>query len=576
MKKSLIYIALMMSAAGVGFTSCDGELERPPMIEPEATVKPNTTIAALKASVWQTDRNYVTEVGQRNGQDIIIAGRVVSNDKERNVFKNIVLQDETGALTVSINAYDLYKTYHQGQQIVVNMTGLKIGGYNGLLQAGAEGVYNNAPSMTFMTTELFAEHAQQNGLARLERIDTILTTIPELMTAKNSVEGLQKWQSQFIRIDGVSFEDAGQAFAVSSKTSRYVKDAAGNRINVLNSSYAKFADAILPSGTGSIAGILSYFGSDWQIILNDLDGCIGYGDISNPDTPDQPDQPAEGDGDGTEAKPFSVSQVIALNPSDTNTPVKSEVWVKGYIVGSMPTGEGVSTLLSATNFGLTDAATTNVVIGPTADCTDASKCVGLQLPTDMRAALSLGQNPDALGKELIVKGNIAKYCGGPGVKTLTDYVLDGKAMPKPEAGGVFKAVTTVTSGKSYALIAGSKAAKTNEGNYGYINASDVDVTASEVVVPADCVYTITSVSGGYTIQQSDGRYLYMTGTFTSFNFDATAVDGSTWTITPNSDGTVAITNVAMNKTIQFSEQYNSFGSYPDVQGIYPVLYEKVD
>ena len=140
----------MMLSGAAGFTACDGDLERPPMIEPSASIKPNTTIAALKADVWQTDRNYVTEVGQRNGSDIIIAGRVVSNDMAGNVFKNIVLQDETGALTVSINGYDLYKTYQQGQQIVVNLTGLKIGGYNGLLQVGGEGVYNGAPSMTFM------------------------------------------------------------------------------------------------------------------------------------------------------------------------------------------------------------------------------------------------------------------------------------------------------------------------------------------------------------------------------------------------------------------------------------------
>lgn len=565
----------MMSAAGVGFTSCDGELERPPMIEPEATIKPNTTIAALKADVWQTDRNYVTEVGQRNGQDIIIAGRVVSNDKERNVFKNIVLQDETGALTVSINSYDLYKTYQQGQQIVVNMTGLKIGGYNGLLQVGAEGTYNNAPSMTFMTAELFAEHAQQNGLARLERIDTILTTIPELMTAKNSVEGLQKWQSQFIRIDGVSFEDAGQAFAVSSKTSRYVKDAAGNRINVLNSSYAKFADAILPSGTGSIAGILSYFGSDWQIILNDLDGCIGYGDITNPDTPDQP---AEGDGDGTEANPFSVSQVIALNPSDTNTPVKSEVWVKGYIVGSMPTGEGVSTLLSATNFGLTDAATTNVVIGPTADCTDASKCVGLQLPTDMRAALSLGQNPDALGKELIVKGNIAKYCGGPGVKTVTDYVLDGKAMPKPDPSdnAVYTVATSVTSGKSYAIIADGKAAKAFTSAYSYLQVDNVTVTGGSVSLPVNNGYIFTAVDGGYTIRQaSDNRYLYQESGKKNFSASESPEANSTWSV-KFENGQAVITNAGTGTTIQYDAQYNSYGSYPSVQGVYPVLYEKVD
>ncbi|MCM1532800.1 MAG: DUF5689 domain-containing protein [Ruminococcus flavefaciens] len=310
MKKSILYIALLMSSA-FGFTSCEGDLERPPMIEPEATITANTTIAELKAMVWQTDRNYVVEVGKTGTQNIIIAGRVISSDKAGNVFKNVVLQDNSGAITVAINAYDLYETYQQGQQIVVDMTALKIGGYNGLLQVGAEGTYNGAPSMTFMTEELFAEHAQQNGLARPERIDTLLTTITELSSAKSSVEGLQKWQSQMIRIDNVEFEDAGQPFAGSTTTDRYVKDANGNRINVRNSSYADFAKAILPSGKGSIAGILSYFGTDWQIILNDLDGCIGFGEIVDPGKPDIPDTP------DTPDTPTGTTIFSSLAASDT-------------------------------------------------------------------------------------------------------------------------------------------------------------------------------------------------------------------------------------------------------------------
>jgi len=77
-----------------------------------------------------------------------------------------------------------------------------------------------------------------------------------------------------------------------------------------------------------------------------------------------------------------------MNPQSTTAAVATGVWVKGYIVGSMPTG-GSSTTLAGTSFGLAEAATTNLVLGPTADCTDASKCIGVQLPTSMRDALAL-------------------------------------------------------------------------------------------------------------------------------------------------------------------------------------------
>lgn len=554
-------------ASAAGFTACDGDLERPPMIEPEATIKPNTTIADVKASVWQTDRNYVTEIGQRGGEDIIIAGRVVSNDLAGNVFKNIVLQDETGALAVSINSYDLYKTYQQGQEIVVNLTGLKIGGFNGLLQVGAEGVYNGAPSMTFMDKTLFAEHAEQNGLARIALIDTVLTTIPEVMTAKASVEGLQKWQSQFIRIDGVSFEDAGKPFAEGKSTSRYVKDAQGNRINVYNSSYADFADAILPSGTGSIAGILSFYGTDWQVILNNLDGCIGFDPIDDPDQPENPDQPDLPGGDGTKENPYTVEQVLG-GASGTG-------WVKGYIVGSVTDKSYDSAVL-----GASPASQTNIIIAASPDETDAANCVPVQLPAgDVRTKLNLADNPGNYKAEVTLEGSLEAYFGKAGIKTVTAFTITGGTEvtpPDPADNLTFKAVTTITSGKTYAIVADGKAAKVNTGNYGYLSVVDVTDTNGTISAPADCAYTITAVDGGYTIAQSDGRYLYQTGTFNSFNFDASAVEGSTWTITPDSDGKMVITNVSVNKSIQFDTQYTSYGSYPDVRGVYPTLYEKVD
>lgn len=132
------------------------------------------------------------------------------------------------------------------------------------------------------------------------------------------------------------------------------------------------------------------------------------------------------DGDGTEASPLNCPQVIALNPtSTTSSPAGGEdVWVRGYIVGSMPTG-GSSTTLSGTNFSTVDAAETNLVIGPTADCTDYTKCVSVQLSTTIRGALNLKANPGNLGKTLEIKGDVMKYCGGPGVKNGSEYKLSG-------------------------------------------------------------------------------------------------------------------------------------------------------
>ncbi|MDE6080805.1 MAG: hypothetical protein K2F70_00875 [Muribaculaceae bacterium] len=91
---------------------------------------------------------------------------------------------------------------------------------------------------------------------------------------------------------------------------------------------------------------------------------------------------------------------------------------------------------------------------------------------------------------------------------------------------------------------------------------------------------ITATDKGYTIQQSsDNRYLYQEGTFNSFQIGATVSDSDAawWDITPNADGTFTILNKGMNKWIQYSPNYTSFGSYDTLQegAVLPSLYEKL-
>ena len=136
--KKIIYNCLAVITLSLSLSSCSGEFERPPMIEPEAADinKVNTTILSLKKMVWEDQHNYVAEVGRKNGEDIYIMGRIISTDRSGNIYKSIVVQDNTAAITVAVNGSNLYKNYMQGQQLVLKLTGTKIGGYNGLLQVG--------------------------------------------------------------------------------------------------------------------------------------------------------------------------------------------------------------------------------------------------------------------------------------------------------------------------------------------------------------------------------------------------------------------------------------------------------
>lgn len=168
------------------------------------------------------------------------------------------------------------------------------------------------------------------------------------------------------------------------------------------------------------------------------------------------------------------------------------------------------------------------------------------------------------------------YMAGSASYTLT--VIDLSAMAK------FQKVTTITSGKRYLIAVENNGeisvARPVSSNYGWLyvtTPAGTDEAGNLYMENLDNAFTVIATDGGYNIQQADGRYLYQTGTFNNFNVGDEAGDNAVWTIEPQADGTFTITNVAMDKFVQFSIENNSFGSYSDARqdGVLPMLYEEV-
>ena len=563
--KNIIYSFTAVISLAASLAACGGDWERPPMIEPEAADidKVNTTILALKKMVWEDGRNYVTEVGRNQGEDIYIMGRIISTDHSGNIYKTIVIQDNTAAIAIAVNESNLYKSYMQGQQLVMKLTGAKMGGYNGLLQVGDEGTYGGSPSITFMDSESFNSRAQLNGLPRLERIDTLTVTIPDLITARESAEELQKLQSRMVRIDKVKFSKPDLPFAGNSSTDRYITDSQGNQLCMRNNSYSSFAKNLLPSGTGSITGILSYYGNDWQLLLNDLDGLQGF----DPVMPGDPSNPgSEFTGDGTADNPFTVPDILEGAKSDG-------AWVTGYIVGTVTDKSFDSAVL-----GLTNAVLTNVIIAEKPDETDITRCVPVQLPAgDIRSKVNLVTNPGNYKALATLRGNIDTYFSVVGLKAVTEAVIEG-GTEQPETpvapGTQYTTATQVTPGAEYLIVADGKCAKPISGNYGYIQVADVTVNDNTVTTEGNYTFTFETSDNGYYIRQADGRYLYMTGTNNSFNLTESPSEEAVWTVAFNGT-TTRITNKSTGKTIQLDAKYGTYGAYTDVRGTYPALYEKL-
>lgn len=116
---------------------------------------------------------------------------------------------------------------------------------------------------------------------------------------------------------------------------------------------------------------------------------------------------------------------------------------------------------------------------------------------------------------------------------------------------------TVISDGEYTIAAGDVliGALGETVSYGYLPKAD---TAA--------LFTVKNVAGGVTIQDSYGRFLYMSGTYNSFQLGTEApADGSNiWKVTKNDDGTYTFVNAVTEKTMAYNGSYSSVGAYATV------------
>ena len=130
-------------------------------------------------------------------------------------------------------------------------------------------------------------------------------------------------------------------------------------------------------------------------------------------------------GDSSKENPYTVAQAIANNSGNA--------WVKGYIVGWV---DGM-TLSEGANFNGTASSKSNIIIADNPNETNIANCMPVQLPTgDVRTAINLQDNPGNYKKEVILFGSLEKYFGTAGLKSVSEYVLEGAGTPEPPVEGV--------------------------------------------------------------------------------------------------------------------------------------------
>lgn len=403
---------------------CQAEMETPDLKVPAATWERTVTIAELKDAFYNSADNYATLVGDKdeNGTHYVIKARISSSDASGNIYQTLYLQDETGAIPVSVRMNSYYTTYRLGQEILMDLTGMYVGKYAGLMQIGGYGMYNGNPQTDRTAEEVFKAHVQLNGLPDPSTVNvTYGSDFPENTLYYVTFNGLQNFPSgsnataakemggQLVEIRNVYFTDPGDTFSSyeSSGENRTITDGT-NELVVRTSGYANFYADLIPEGIGTVRGELGIYNGTWQLTLRSRYDCI-FGD------------------QGTEESPYSVEAALMQVNDGT------EAWVEGYIVGAI--NDGVSEVTSNKNidWGNVTDENTNVVIASSVNCRDYTQCMAVSLPqgSELRAQANLVDHPENYGKTLKVYGrfgidaNMGALLDCPG--TSADFSLTGES-----------------------------------------------------------------------------------------------------------------------------------------------------
>ena len=276
MKKFLSILSAALLLCGVGFTSCDnwdepvtGNAFGNNNIREGRTI----SIAALKelyTDVIQGDKQYQEITGTAR-----IEGVVIGDDESGNIYSQIVVADETGAIVVSINKSGLYAFTPVGQKVVIDCKGLHIGGYGQQAQLGVP--YNG--SIGRMPIYVWEQHVRLIDEPKLYYEELK----PLVIESAEALKQLDKKNAPLlVTFKGVTIPNAESGKVYASEDDKPFDKATfvehdmkfvdGGACAPLHTSpYAHFADEKLPKGELNVTGILANFKGQWQLVVRTLD-----------------------------------------------------------------------------------------------------------------------------------------------------------------------------------------------------------------------------------------------------------------------------------------------------------------
>ena len=223
-------------------------------------------------------------------KNLQIKGYVTANDISGNIYNEVWIQDETGAISLSISQGGICGYLPVGAEILIELKGLSVGNYRKQPvigtpyttvltsgnNAGKEVTYvSRMNRMEWMNhfkitggkkiiePEVFADGRTATKW-NLDSDAGKLGTLKNVTFSNGSYYDANKGQSVTVRYNNEA------VYASGFNTSWYFKEQP-NTVMLYNSPYCDFAARTLPQGKVSLTGILKRYDNNWEIILRSLD-----------------------------------------------------------------------------------------------------------------------------------------------------------------------------------------------------------------------------------------------------------------------------------------------------------------
>ncbi|RRD02727.1 DUF5689 domain-containing protein [Prevotella sp. OH937_COT-195] len=293
---------LLIAVLCLGITACmDGDYNEPDFSNGAPygnnSIKP-TNLVTIQQLKEKYEKAIKTDFRDGNSFEQVkekmqIRGFVTANDVSGNIYNEVAIQDETGAILIEIQQGGLHGYLPIGTEIIIELQGLSVGNYRmqpviGMPSKVTQGANAGKDQIGKITRREWQQHFRITG--KSQKIE------PKLFVEKNNVENWKTLEDagKLGVLKGVKFKEGsyynGSKFVkiVLDKNSKYADPAFNTSVSwffhglpskgtadkpsimLYNSSFADFASVSLPMYNVDITGIIKRYNNSWEVIIRDI------------------------------------------------------------------------------------------------------------------------------------------------------------------------------------------------------------------------------------------------------------------------------------------------------------------